>query len=73
MITGSVTTSGPGDRWFVDETYVKVAGRWAYLYRAVDHDGLTRAQPPTRPTRTVRNNATAPVTSPSVGSHLVSL
>jgi len=25
-----------GDRWFVDETYVKVAGRWRYLYRAVD-------------------------------------
>ena len=25
-----------GDRWFVDETYVKVAGRWIYLYRAVD-------------------------------------
>ena len=25
-----------GDRWFVDETYMQVAGRWAYLYRAVD-------------------------------------
>ena len=25
-----------GDRWFVDETYVKVAGRWTYLYRAID-------------------------------------
>jgi IS6 family transposase len=23
-------------RWFVDETYVKVAGHWTYLYRAVD-------------------------------------
>jgi IS6 family transposase len=23
-------------RWFVDETYVKVAGRWTYLYRAID-------------------------------------
>ena len=29
----------PGDRWFVDETYVKVAGRWRYLYRAVDQYG----------------------------------
>jgi IS6 family transposase len=28
-----------GDRWFVDETYVKVGGRWAYLYRAVDQHG----------------------------------
>jgi transposase-like protein len=25
-----------GDRWYVDETYVKVAGRWRYVYRAVD-------------------------------------
>jgi transposase, IS6 family len=29
----------PGGRWFVDETYVKVAGRWQYLYRAVDQHG----------------------------------
>jgi transposase, IS6 family len=28
-----------GDRWHVDETYVKVAGRWIYLYRAVDQFG----------------------------------
>jgi len=28
-----------GDRWFVDETYVKVAARWTYLYRAVDQHG----------------------------------
>jgi transposase-like protein len=28
-----------GDRWFVDETYVKVAGRWTYLYRAIDQHG----------------------------------
>ena len=28
-----------GDWWFVDETYVKVAGRWRYLYRAVDQYG----------------------------------
>ncbi len=26
----------PGNRWCVDETYVKVAGRWVYLYRAID-------------------------------------
>jgi len=28
-----------GDRWFVDETYVKVAGAWRYVYRAVDQNG----------------------------------
>jgi IS6 family transposase len=28
-----------GDRWFVDETYVRVARRWRYLYRAVDQFG----------------------------------
>ncbi len=28
-----------GDRWFVDETYGKVAGPWVYLYRAVDQFG----------------------------------
>jgi IS6 family transposase len=29
----------PGDRWFVDETYVKVNGIWCYVYRAVDQHG----------------------------------
>jgi len=29
----------PGDRWFVDETYVKVAGVWRYVYRAIDQHG----------------------------------
>lgn len=28
-----------GDGWFVDETYVKVAGVWHYLYRAIDQFG----------------------------------
>ena len=28
-----------GSRWFVDETYVKVAGKWRYVYRAVDQHG----------------------------------
>jgi transposase-like protein len=29
----------PGDRWYADETYVKVAGRWRYVYRAIDQFG----------------------------------
>lgn len=27
--------------WHLGETYVKVNGRWAYLYRAVDSRGCT--------------------------------
>ena len=30
-----------GTSWRVDETYIKVQGRWSYLYRAVDKQGLT--------------------------------
>src|SRR5512132_129210 len=28
-----------GQRWFVDETYVKVGGRWRFVYRAIDQFG----------------------------------
>jgi transposase-like protein len=28
-----------GDRWQVDETYLKVAGQWRYVYRAIDQFG----------------------------------
>jgi len=31
----------PGRSWRVDETYVRVAGRWTYLYRAIDSAGNT--------------------------------
>ncbi len=30
-----------GRSWKMDETYIKVNGRWVYLYRAVDSDGAT--------------------------------
>ena len=30
-----------GASWRVDETYVKIKGRWTYLYRAVDKEGKT--------------------------------
>ena len=30
-----------GLSWRMDETYILVAGRWKYLYRAVDRDGET--------------------------------
>jgi transposase-like protein len=30
---------GVGRSWYCDETYLKVKGRWTYLYRAIDWDG----------------------------------
>lgn len=30
-----------GTSWRADETYIRVRGRWTYLYRAVDKHGLT--------------------------------
>ena len=31
----------PNRSWRVDETYLRVAGRWTYLYRAIDSAGNT--------------------------------
>jgi transposase-like protein len=28
-----------GRSWYTDETYIKVKGRWTYLYRAIDREG----------------------------------
>src|SRR5216684_4114921 len=30
-----------GSTWHMDETFVRVAGRWMYLFRAVDSSGQT--------------------------------
>ena len=47
-------------RWFVDETYVKVAGVWRYVYRAVDR--VTRSS--TCTSRLVATSARRGVSSP---------
>jgi len=31
----------PNDSWRVDETYIKIKGKWHYLYRAIDSNGKT--------------------------------
>ena len=30
-----------GSSWRMDETYIKIKGKWTYLYRAVDKEGKT--------------------------------
>jgi putative transposase len=32
---------GVTGKWHIDETYIKVRGRWMYLYRAIDSNGDT--------------------------------
>ena len=70
-----------GDRWFVDETYVKVAGGWRSLYRAVDQYGqvIDVLASPQRDTAAARRffvralaHASAPVevTTDKAGPHL---
>ena len=38
---GTASLARLGRSWRVDETYVKIKGRWTYLYRAVDKEGKT--------------------------------
>ncbi|MGI8661842.1 MAG: IS6 family transposase [Acidimicrobiales bacterium] len=49
-----------GDRWLVDEAYVKVAGRWRYVYRAIDQHGqIIKAR--LKPMRGLKRDQTASV------------
>jgi transposase-like protein len=48
-----------GNRWHVDETYVKVTGRWVYLHRAVDQFGRVCCIERSHVILTVRSSASA--------------
>jgi putative transposase len=39
LLTEGLRKRRAGRCWHVDETYVKIAGEWCYLYRAIDRDG----------------------------------
>jgi transposase-like protein len=56
----------PGDRWHVEETYIKVNGVWRYVYRAADQhdqviDVLVRARRDAAAARRFFRRATAPL------------
>ena len=36
----------PGDKWHLDEVYIKIAGKTHYLWRAVDQHDVVRRRPP---------------------------
>ena len=38
---GKRKIKNPFYSWKMDETYIKIKGKWHYLYRAIDADGLT--------------------------------
>lgn len=55
-----------GRNWHVDETYIKVAGRWCYVYRAIDSSGalvdvLFREQRDMKAARTFFRSAQAAI------------
>jgi len=50
-----------GKKWHVDATYLRIEGRWCYLYRAIDKEGnrspVTYPRPQTR-TQTTTSTST---------------
>ena len=51
-----------GQSWYADETYLKVHGRWCYLYRAIDRDGnlIDTMLSPTRDMKAARRFVSSP-------------
>jgi transposase-like protein len=34
-----------GQRWSIDETYIRIAGHWCYAFRALDEEGQVQHRP----------------------------
>jgi transposase-like protein len=62
------------DRWQIDETYVKVAGQWRYVYPAIDRQGrsstysLRRGGMPRPPTGSSSGPSARPRSGPPKSS-----
>jgi len=57
-----------GQQWSIDETYIRIAGRWCYAFRAIDEDGqvIDVYVSPTRDTAAVTTFLTQAVESTEV-------
>ena len=53
-----------GGSWYLDETYVKVTGRWCSLYRAIDREGVVLPENVVRPNVTRRDARTRDAARP---------
>lgn len=62
-----------GGRWSIDDTYVRVAGRWCYAFRTLDEDGqvIDVYVSPTRDTAAARAFLTRAVTRTGVTPYAV--
>ena len=57
-----------GDRWSIDETYLRIAGQWSYAFRAIDEEGqvIDVSVSPTRDTAAATAFLTRAVASTAV-------
>jgi putative transposase len=52
--------SQPGDKWYMDEVFIRIRGKQHYLWRAVDQDGKCPRHPGPEPTQRHRGQTVLP-------------